>query len=171
MSTFKKYGAVSSLVMIAIGILFFVFRMQVTQFLALVIGLIILVVGAYNVIVAAVTWGSDRRPLNLIAGIILAIAGIFLLFNTGVTIFIAGVTVGILAFIAGVDRFTAAFGLIKSKSGGGYALFSGVVNIIFGILMCLAPGWSVYTLVMLTGLYFIIAGAMMLMSALKFHDL
>jgi uncharacterized membrane protein HdeD (DUF308 family) len=171
MSIFKKFGVISGLLMIAVGILFYVYKTEVTQFLAVITGLAVLIIGVYNILFAVITWKSSNRLPVLLVGILLAAVGAFLLLNNQVTIFIAGVSIGAIAFLAGIDRFRSACRLIRARLGGGYAVLSGCVQIIFGILMCIAPGYGISVLVMLIGVYLIVSGLMILISCLKFHDL
>ncbi|MGI6206500.1 MAG: HdeD family acid-resistance protein [Anaerovoracaceae bacterium] len=171
MSIFKKFGVITSLVLIAAGILFFVFREQVASVLAVAVGLVILVIGAYDIIASLVLWKQGGKALNLIAGIVMAAAGGYLMLNSDITVFITGCIIGVIAFIAGIDRFRSAYLLIREHTGGGYAIFSGIVHVAFGILMCIVPSKGVYVLVMLMGVYMIVSGILMLLSALKFKDL
>ena len=171
MSLFKKFGVISGLILIAVGILFYVYKTEVTEFLAVIIGLAVLIIGVYNIVYAAVTWKSSNRLPALLVGILLAAVGAYLILNNEVTIFIIGVSIGVIAFLAGIDRFRSAYRLIRAKLGGGYAILSGCVQIIFGVLMCIVPGYGVSVLVMLMGVYLIVSGLMILISCLKFHDL
>ncbi len=171
MSIFKKFGVIVSLILIAIGIFFFAFRSQVTQFAALAAGLVILIIGGYDIIVSLATWKQNRPVANLIAGIVFFIGGIYLLLNSNITVIITGFLIGALAFCAGLDRFRAAFLLFRAKAGGGFALFSGLVHVVFGGIMCAAPMYGVETLVMIAGIYLFTAGILMLFSSLKFKDL
>ena len=43
MSLFKKFGVISGLILIAVGILFYVYKTEVTEFLAVIIGLAVLI--------------------------------------------------------------------------------------------------------------------------------
>ena len=45
------------------------------------------------------------------------------------------------------------------------------IHVLFGVLMCIVPVWGVDVLVMFTGLYLILSGVMVLLSAVKYNDL
>lgn len=171
MNLLKKMGVISGLLLIAVGILFYVYKEQVTEFLAIITGLAILIIGVYNILYAVITWKSSNRIPALLIGILLAVLGTYLLLNNTVTIYIAGVSIGIIAFLAGIDRFASAVRMFRARAGGGFALLSGFVQVFFGVLMCIVPGYGISVLVMLMGIYLIISGLMILVSCLKFHDL
>lgn len=171
MSIFKRFGVITSLVLIAVGIVCFAFRQQVASVLAVAVGIVILVVGAYEIIASLIMWKKGGQLFNLIAGIVMACAGGYLMLNSSVTVYITGVLIGVAAFIAGIDRFRAAFLLIREHTNGGYAIISGAVQVLFGIGMCLIPAKGIHMLVMLAGIYMLVSGVMMLLSAVKFKDL
>lgn len=171
MSFFKKFGLVTSLILMAAGAVLFVFREQVTSILGIAVGLIILVIGAYDIISSLVFWKRGGQLPGLIAGIIMVASGGYLMMNSDITVFITGCIIGVVAFIAGIDRFRDAFLLFREHVNGGYAVFSGIVHIAFGVLMCLVPQKGIAALVLLIGIYLIIWGILMLVSAIKFKDL
>ena len=51
-----------------------------------------------------------------------------------------------------------------------FTLLFGGIHVVFGVVMCVVPKWGVDILVKFTGLYLIVAGVMVLFSALKYDD-
>ena len=170
MDYFKRFGVLSGLVLIALGIVCYVFKNQIIAFLGLAVGVIVFVAGGYFLAGALMMRkNSGEMPtIKLVCGILMLICGIYLMCHTMTMIRIVGV---LMAFAAGVDRFSVASARSRAGLDSNKNVLFGIVHILFGVLMCIVPVWGVDVLVMFTGLYLILAGIMVLFSSIKYNDL
>lgn len=173
MDYFKRFGVLSGLILIALGIVCYVFKNQVIAFFGLAVGIIVFVAGGYFLAGALVMRkNSGELPtIKLVCGILMLLCGIYLMGHTTIMIRIVGVFIGVMAFAAGVDRFSVASARSRAGLDSNKNVLFGIVHILFGVLMCIVPIWGVDVLVMFTGLYLILAGIMVLLSSAKYHDL
>ncbi len=171
MEFIRRFGVASGLVLIALGLICYIFRNQVIAFLGVAVGIVIFLVGGYFLIGSLMMRREGNMPVvRLLCGILMIICGIYLMVNTGLMIRVVGIFIGVMAFLAGANRFSVASARKSSGLDGGKNILFGIIHVLFGIVMCIAPAWGVDVLVMLTGFYLILAGVMLLISVLKYHD-
>jgi uncharacterized membrane protein HdeD (DUF308 family) len=158
------------LALIIIGIIFIAFPNLIAQFLAAIVGAIIVLYGLFRMITVLNSWPylPNRIPL-LIVGILLFIAGIVLLFNPDLTISIAGMIIGIFAALMATDRFITA-NRLKGQINVWPTVISGIIHLIFGLVMIYSAVVVFSVIIVLIGIYLLVAGIMFLLSATYFRD-
>lgn len=172
MDIIKRFGVLSGLVLIVLGIICYVFQNQVISFLGLAVGIVIFVAGGYFLVCSLVMKkNGEFSTVKLMCGILMLICGIYLMANTGLMVRVVGILIGVMALAAGIDRFSVASARLRAGLSGNKNILFGVVHVLFGVLMCMVPSWGVDVLVMLAGLYLILSGIMVLLSALRYDDL
>ncbi len=172
MDYFRRFGVLSGFVLIALGIVCYAFKNQVIAFFGLSVGVVVFVAGGYFLTGALMMRKYGELPVpKLLCGILLMICGIYLMGHTRMMIRVVGVFIGVIAFAAGIDRFNVARAHSRAGSDKNKNILFGVIHIVFGVLMCIVPVWGVDVLVMFTGIYLILAGVMVLLSAIKYNDL
>ncbi len=174
MGKFKSLGIFGGVILLALGVVFIVFSEQVTEIMGMLIGLGILFIGVARLLQAlshspaeVVTHKTGRVILS---GIMICI-GAYLLINGKVAISFVGVIIGIVAFAAAVDRFVVANERRKMGLPRGLTIISGVIHILFGLLMIYAAVQVVNMLVIFSGIYLLVAGIMMIISVVYKRDL
>lgn len=167
----KKMGMFSGIVLIALGILLYVCKFLIVDFFTAAVGITVLAAGVYKA-AEAMMIRKKQMPYVWIAvsSVIFIIAGVYLLLNPMATIRIIGVFIGVFAFTSGFDRFKMASVRKNIELNYSVTLITGIIHMIFGVIMCIAPGYGMNVLVMIAGLYMIISGIMILMSAVWFGD-
>ncbi|MDY6827255.1 MAG: DUF308 domain-containing protein [Bacillota bacterium] len=167
---FRPTGTFFGLAMIIMGIIFIAFPGLIAQFLAAIVGAIIVLYGLFRTITVVNGWPylPNRFPL-LIVGILLFIAGIMLLFNPNLTISIAGTIIGIFAVLTATDRFITA-NRLKGQINVWPTVISGIIHLVFGLVMIYSAVFVFSVIIVVIGIYLLVAGIMFFLSATYFHD-
>ncbi len=166
----KPMSLMLGILLMVIGIIFLAVPDRVTELLAIFVGAVITVFGIFRIITVAVRWNVlINRVLLLILGILILLAGIFMLFNPDMTITLFGAIIGLFAIMLAVDRFITA-NRFKRSANIMPIVISGLIHLAFGVGMIYSAIVVFSIIIVLIGIYLIIAGGMFALSALFFHD-
>jgi uncharacterized membrane protein HdeD (DUF308 family) len=115
---------------------------------------------------------SDRsdgrhRWIPIVIGALGIIAGILVFMFPGVTLVTLVVLLGIWAIVRGIMQLVAAFQMRGIQSGMWWVGISGVISIMFGILVVVAPGAGALALLWVIGLFAIAFGVMLIVFGLQ----
>ena len=174
MGKFKSLGIFGGVILIAVGIVFIVFSKQVTEIMGMLVGLGILLVGVARLIQALSSSSEEvvkHKTGRIILGGIMICIGAYLLINGKVAISLVGMIIGVFAFAAAIDRFVVANERRKMGLPRGLTILSGVVHILFGLLMIYAAVQVLSMLVIFSGIYLLAAGIMVIISVVYMGDL
>ena len=130
--------------------------------LALFIGLALLIGGCLEL---AVAWGSDRRGLAVIPGVLLVIGGLATAFWPGVTLWTVAVLTGLSLVTSGFVRVALAFAGRKEIPSWGWLALAGAFNIVVGILAMAWPDATVLVLSLILGAQILVFGLFLLAAA------
>lgn len=105
--------------------------------IAMVVGILFIIGGIGQLVFA---FQAGRRILNIILGLLTAAVGIYMVMNpvaalVSLTIFLAAYLI-----VSGIFEVVLAF-QIKPVSGWGWALFSGIISVLLGVMI-----WSQFPL-------------------------
>ncbi len=163
--------ALRGLLLVVLG-LYMLFQPKLTLVAYVwVLGLFVIADGALAIVagiagwVAARGWAVARGALLLLVGaaivsqpeLIGKVVGVSLV----VLIALASIIAGVIEIIAGV-RARRQFG-----GGGGWAIFSGALSVLFGIVLICAPLVSLALLISLSGVVAVFIGVVLIVSALR----
>lgn len=157
---------VSAVVALVLGIVVLVWPDKTAGLLAVLFGLYFLIIGiirlAKGIFSRGISGGS--RVLSILLGLLLVIAGIFALRNLESTVALLGIIIGIAWIIEGVAA------LVESASDGSRwpGIVFGVISIIAGIVVLFLPAASVAVLLVIGGIFLVIAGLVQLVQAFTF---
>ncbi|KQX06993.1 MULTISPECIES: HdeD family acid-resistance protein [unclassified Leifsonia] len=157
---------VSAVVALVLGIVVLVWPDKTAGLLAVLFGLYFLIIGivrlAKGIFSKGISGGS--RVLSILLGLLLVIAGIFALRNLESTVALLGIIIGIAWIIEGVAA------LVESASDGSRwpGIVFGVISIIAGIVVLFLPAASVAVLLVIGGIFLVIAGLVQLVQAFTF---
>jgi uncharacterized membrane protein HdeD (DUF308 family) len=129
---------------------------------AVVVGIQLIVVGVFRA-VTAFTFAVDSvaaRVLFLLLGILLVVLGIVCLRSPQRTIALLVLLFGISCVISGALELFHGF-----TGGGGWAIASGIVSVLIGIVVLAYPVTSVSTMVWLFGIGLVVIGLTALFGA------
>ena len=160
---------IAGLLCIAMGIVVFVFPMESYVTLAILFGVLMLVVGAAQLIVANTSGNYlAMRGYMLVGGVLDLILGIFLCVYPDVTLFIVPVLMGLwlmyhsfMIIALGGDMETFRI------SGSGLVIVGGILLLLLSLLVLVNPlGTGIATVVIFAGIGLLLFG--LLLSALSF---
>jgi uncharacterized membrane protein HdeD (DUF308 family) len=139
--------------------------------LVLLFGAYALVDGVLN-LVAAVRGRQGRGPwwLLVIEGLVSIGAGIAAVVLPGITALVLVYIIGAWAIVTGVLELVAAVRLRKQITNEWWLALGGVLSIVFGVLVMLAPGAGALAMVLWIGAYAIVSGAMLLGLAFRLRN-
>jgi uncharacterized membrane protein HdeD (DUF308 family) len=140
---------------------------------AQVIGVVVLVDGALAV-VAGIAGSAESRFWSIVRGVLMVIGGLFVFLQPALVARLAVTTVfyiiAPLVVINGILEVVASF-RGREKSGKKASLLSGVLTLIFGVLLFLAPLSFGVLIVSVLGIVAILIGLILLFLAFKFRKL
>jgi uncharacterized membrane protein HdeD (DUF308 family) len=160
--------AVRGAAAIIFGILTFITPGITLAVLVLFFGAYALVDGLIN-IVAVFRRREGERPwwALLVEGLVSIAAGVVTFLWPGLTALTLVYVIAAWAVITGALEIGAAIRLRKEIRGEGWLIASGILSIVFGALMMLAPGAGALALVLWIGAYAIVFGAMLVGVAFR----
>lgn len=135
--------------------------------------------GAYAVVdgVMAIYLGFKRKSTDeawwawVIDGILSILIGLMALFWTEATAVVFIIWIAAWAFVAGIMRIVAAIRLRKEIEGEWALILSGVLMIIWGILLVYTPAAGIISIAWLLGLFSVLVGIAMIMLAFRLKNL
>jgi len=158
---------IRGLALILFGIMALIWPNLTVAVLAILFGVYALVDGVVSVVGAILNRKtSPNWTLLLIMGLISIIAGIFAISNPGVTSLALLYIIAVWALLIGLVSILTAVRLRREIEGEWVMIAAGVLSIVFGIALIVAPGAGAVALVWLIGAYAIILGILdMLLAA------
>ncbi|HEY3722543.1 MAG TPA: DUF308 domain-containing protein [Acidimicrobiia bacterium] len=157
-------------VVLVIGIIFTVFGFVMLFNVAAGATAIAIIVGAFLIfdgLVEMVSGGrrGGSRAWAVVLGILVVIGGIVVISWPGVTFLAIAVIWGITLLVGGIARVVAA--AMLRGYGWGWLVVLGVVEAILGILMLAWPDVTAYVILLLIGIYSIIAGLLQILLSFQ----
>jgi uncharacterized membrane protein HdeD (DUF308 family) len=128
---------------------------------AIVLG-VVSVAGAIRVRRSDSSWW-----LPLLIGIVSIVAGVYAIAYPGVTTLVLVLVMGVNALLTGALDIALAVRLRRVLRGQWLMVASGIVSVLFGVLVIAAPGAGALALVWLISLHAIVTGALLLALGLR----
>lgn len=125
---------------------------------------LIIFFGAYALVdgifavVAGIRGSGGRRWVFLAEGVLGILAGAIALFYPGMTAFVLVFVISFWAILTGLLRIVMAFWLRREIENEWLMVLSGVLSVLFGVLLAVIPGAALLTLVWIVGIYELILG-------------
>ena len=154
------------------GVFTFVAPAAALAALVLLFGAYALVDGIFNLI-AAIRGRGGVQPwwALVLEGIVSIVAGVITFIVPGLTALTLVYVIAAWAILTGVLEIVAAVRLRRELTGEWRLVLSGVLSIVFGVLVMLAPGAGALAMVLLIGAYSIVFGALLLALAQRLRRL
>lgn len=130
--------------------------------LALLIGLALFIGGCLEI---AVAWGSNKRALAVLPGVLLVIGGLAAAFWPGPTLWTLAVLTGLSLLLHGIVRVVLAFAGRAEIPSWGWLALAGAFNILVGILALAWPEATVLVLSIILGAQVLVFGVILLVAA------
>lgn len=168
MQKLKSFGIFMGIILILAGVLFIVFDRQIAGIIAFVMGGAMTVTGIIR-LVQALKLDSSVPQKNRIAKIIVAAimiaAGLFLIIDHNAAMSLVGIVLGVFSFFCAFDRFSVAAQRKRLGQPAGMTVLFGILDILLGIFIMVASFNLVEFIVMFTGIYMLVEGIMIVISA------
>jgi uncharacterized membrane protein HdeD (DUF308 family) len=162
--------AVRGLAAIVFGVLAFVWPGVTLAVLVLLWGAYALVDGVLA-LASAFRTEHDHRWGLLLEGIVGIAAGIATFFWPGLTALVLLYIIAAWAFLTGVLELIAAIRLRKTIRNEWWLGLSGILSVLFSLVLIAAPGAGALAVVWLIAAYAIVFGILLLALALRLHSL
>ena len=158
---------------ILFGVLVFVWPEIALPVVIALFGAYALVDGVFSVINGIRDRESNRNWwVLLLEGVVSIIAGILTFMWPGITAVVLVYIVAAWAIVTGIFEVWAAIRLREEIEGELWLGLSGLVSVIFGVLLVLmSPPEGILTLLWLIGVYAVVFGVMMLMLAFRLRGM
>jgi uncharacterized membrane protein HdeD (DUF308 family) len=156
---------------IIFGILIVLFPGAALQTFIILFAAYALVDGVFTIITALQNRNQERWWVHLLEGIVSVAAGILALVYPGITAFVMLYIIAFWAVVTGVLEVWAAIQLRKEIEGEFWLGLSGVLSILFGVLLILFPGTGILTVLWLVSAYAIIFGVVMVILAFRLRGI
>lgn len=105
--------------------------------------------------------------IHLLEGFVSIIAGIVAFVYPGITALVLLYVIAFWAIMTGVFEIWAAIQLRKEIEGEFWMGLSGIISIVFGVLLIVAPGAGILAVLTLVGIYAIAFGVFLIMLSLR----
>jgi uncharacterized membrane protein HdeD (DUF308 family) len=157
-------------VVLVIGIIFVGFGVVMLFDVAAGATTIAVIVGAFLIfdgLVEMISGGrrGGSRAWAVILGLLLVIGGIVVIVWPGVTFLAIAIVWGITLLVGGIARLVSA--AVLRGYGWGWLVVLGIVETIIGIVMLAWPHQPAYVILLLIGIYSIIAGILQIFLAFQ----
>ncbi|MBI1278895.1 MAG: HdeD family acid-resistance protein [Anaerolineaceae bacterium] len=159
------------------GVIAILFGLLALLFPGIALSSFVLLFGAYAIIDgAAAVWTSIQHRteqgwwLHLLEGFVSVIAGIVAFIYPGITALVLLYVIAFWAIMTGVFELLAAIRLRKEIQGEFWMGLSGIISIVFGVLLIAAPGAGILAVLTLVGVYAIAFGVFLIMLSLRLRS-
>lgn len=166
-------GFIVSVLMLVFGVCCIVWPAQSMTVISVIASVLIVVLGAFEIVSFCLLPPLIRRAGTLISGILNVIIGSLLLFSpTGVTLAAFTYMMGFMLMLFGIDLLAFAGRLHAfAITGYGWLIFNGIANIITSLIFLFLPMASALVLNYMTAIYLLIGGLSLLIETVSMNDL
>jgi uncharacterized membrane protein HdeD (DUF308 family) len=129
--------------------------------------------GAYTLvdgifaIVAALRGSGSRRWLLLAEGVLGVLAGLIAFFWPGITALVLLYVIAAWAIFTGILKVVMAIWLRREIENEWLMVLSGVLSVLFGVILAVLPGVGLLSLVWLIGIYALIFGVALIVLGFR----
>jgi uncharacterized membrane protein HdeD (DUF308 family) len=106
-----------------------------------------------------------QRVAHVVGGVLGIAVGVITLFWPGITAFVLVIMIGAWALVNGLLEIWGAIRLRREVSHEWFIILVGALSVLAGILILVRPGVGAIAIAQVIGIYAIIAGVLMLISA------
>ncbi|WP_439691670.1 HdeD family acid-resistance protein [Curtobacterium sp. SP.BCo] len=158
--TFRVFVVVTAVVAIALGVVAIVWPRPSLVVVALLFGVYLVVAGALRVLAAVRGHGTPRvwRWTSGVVGALVGIAGLLALLDPTIPLLVYAVLAGAGFIIEGIASLVGGF-VGHPGSSRVPTVVSGVLSIVGGVVVLVAPGLALTVFMVFSGIALIVVGA------------
>jgi len=140
--------------------------------LVLWIAIFLIIDGALALLTTIARWKEhEDKWLHVAEGVLSILLGILILNAPEMTLFLVVLYAAVWSIMAGITRIAMAIQLRKEIEGETWLALSGLLSIVFGILVIAQPGIGLATIMWMLGLFLVLAGVVLIALGLKVKKL
>ncbi len=136
----------------------------------LLLGAFVIADGALAIVAGIAGWVA-ARGWTVVRGVLLLAVGAAIVWQPQLFGKVAGVTLVVLialaSVVSGAVEITVGLRARRDRGGGGWAMFSGALSVLFGVVLICAPLVSLGLLISLSGAVAAFIGVVLIFSALR----
>ena len=153
---------------IVLGVVAFVWPGITVTALIIVFGIYAFIDGVFLLVKAIAGWKArDDRWLLLFEGLLGIGIGVITFFAPGVTAIVLLFYIAAWSLTTGILEIVGAIRLRKEIKGEVWWILSGIVSILFALLLMIFPGTGILGLVWLLGVYAIVFGVLLIALGIR----
>jgi uncharacterized membrane protein HdeD (DUF308 family) len=152
------WSVIRGVLAVIFGIVALVAPLETALVFAIVIGIFAVVDGVFAIIDAIRHRGGGGMGWRIALGVIDILFGFALWFWPGLSLVVLVYLAGFWAIILGILEIIASIQSRKLYDGWAWGLISGVLAVIFGIVIVVQPGVGLVTLTWIIGIFAIVVG-------------
>ena len=154
---------------ILFGVLAFIWPGMTLAVLVLLFGAYALVDGVLTLL-AAVRGGVQHRIVMLVEGLVSVLAGLATFVWPGLTALVLLYIIAFWAIVTGVLEIVAAIRVRRAISNELGLVIGGVLSVVFGVVLLIAPGAGALAVIFLIGAYAVVFGIALLGLAWRLRE-
>jgi uncharacterized membrane protein HdeD (DUF308 family) len=159
------------IVAIAFGVLAFIFPTMALWALVLLFGAYSLVDGIFAIVSGARPHGEQRRDwLLVLGGVAGVVVGLIAFFLPGLTAIALVYLIGAWAVVTGAFEVAATIELRRRLRHAWLYAVDGIVSVLFGFVVLIAPGAGAFALIWLIAAYAIASGVLLIAFGLRLRS-
>lgn len=165
----RTLAIITGILLVVLGILFFVFPLGTMLFADIFITIGLLIFGIYRIVSFIAAPSGYRDGWQLALGILWVICAVVILASSASNIIISfAFLLGVLAMMSGLSQIIA-YASLKGASGSGFVLASGIINALLALFLLAAPFVATAALAYIQGFYLCFAGVALVIEAFSKH--
>jgi uncharacterized membrane protein HdeD (DUF308 family) len=161
---------VGGVVALILGIVLLVWPTKTLGAVAIIVGIYFLIAGVVRIARGIFSSGisGGLRTLDILLGVLLLVAGVIALKNAAAAA--AALVILVVAIIGVGWIIEGVLSIVESRGApsAGWAVASGIISILAGIVVLVVPGWSALWLILVAGIVLIILGIIGIIRAFTF---
>jgi uncharacterized membrane protein HdeD (DUF308 family) len=146
-----------------LGLVVTVLPTQSLTVITVLLGVLMIISGIYQ-LVRVFDSRERQRVWHGLAALVFIVIGVVLIRHLHLSFAIIGLVIGITWIVQGISALMSGIA-IRGTNGAGWLMFFGVISLLGGIVVVSAPVSSVTALAVLTGIWFIVMGALEIVGA------
>jgi uncharacterized membrane protein HdeD (DUF308 family) len=164
--------AVRGVIAVIFGVMALIWPGQTLQALVLVFGAFALVDGIFAIFAGIASYRYfERWWAVLLEGIVGVVIGLLTFFWPNITALVLVYFIAAWALITGIFEIVAAIQLRREVTGEWILILSGLLSILFGVLLFFFPGAGAVSVIWLIGVYAIVFGISEIIFAFRLRSL
>lgn len=157
---------------IILAILAFIYPVAVAATLLFWIGIFVIADGIITLISALVNWSKvEDKWLLLFEAVISIVLGIIILRSPEATALFLVIYLAVWSIFAGITKIATAIQLRKEIEGEGWLILSGIISILFGIILIANPGLGLATIILMLAVFMLVTGILFILLGFKVKKL